>query len=678
MPTIQSSPQEDSPDDNNFPKKLKITPPTNENTATTHNQEDGIQKMNTNIQTNNQTMDVEQSHRTNTNDLRQWLRQNKPQPTNANNNSNNDNAMEIDQAQTPHSTIEDDDTIQAGTIGEERNKSRCTIKLSFTAGESAITSCLLALTEFFRQFQRLGDRKAILLPWEEANLDDLDPITQSSSVPATVAGISGYIPKFFIRRGAGRRTEYLQLHIGHVNDINDIKRDMYGWMQEQGNDIYRNMLQAERYREIGFFTNSHITMDLPRLQGVIEEKIYPIKVGLRYKAVFRGRQVEDNNTASKRVRAIHIDLDLQNFHNNFKTIMGVYGRSVSGFDDGTKMRLFAHPDLVKSDKAKGKLTKAYERQKVFLEAIMQDYSSSPLWLDTVPDGSDLPTLREMILTIKSVKFPHISLFHAVDRTWNRMRYRGEFTFLYMPHLADEAELMMKNLLTYLQHQHGDQIYNYFTTEARGDLEGDKWDAKTNQIVCSTDEYMEEDDQDDIGLEGAQSYIEEQKQKMEAAKLSTVTRPDPSAIEDKVVQMRKEAEEQITAMKNKAEAAYYKDDDSIATMEDESASIGNKSSSTTSNLTTTSRSRSRDVVNLASVQNPANIGNVNQMEAASVASSITMESLAQLQQQSSSRMDNMDSMLNQILGALKSGQVSSHPEDSSTETGSQRGGSGGEA
>ena len=73
--------------------------------------------------------------------------------------------------------------------------------------------------------------------------------------------------------------------------------------------------------------------------------------------------------------------------------------------------------------------------------------------------------------------------------------------------------MMKNLLTYLQHKHGDQIYNYFTTEARGDLEGDKWDAKTNQIVCSTDEYMEEDDQDDIGLEGAQSHIEEQKQKM---------------------------------------------------------------------------------------------------------------------------------------------------------------------
>ena len=67
----------------------------------------------------------------------------------------------------------------------------------------------------------------------------------------------------------------------------------------------------------------------------------------------------------------------------------------------------------------------------------------------------------------------------------------------------------------------------------GGLGGDKWDENTNQIACATDEHMEEDDQDDIGLEGAQPFIQEQKQKIEAAKLSNITRPDPSALEDKV-------------------------------------------------------------------------------------------------------------------------------------------------
>ena len=54
-----------------------------------------------------------------------------------------------------------------------------------------------------------------------------------------------------------------------------------------------------------------------------------------------------------------------------------------------------------------------------------------------------------------------------------MYYCGEFIFLYMLHLVDEAELMMKNLLTYLYYLYGDEIYMYFTTEAREDLEGDK-------------------------------------------------------------------------------------------------------------------------------------------------------------------------------------------------------------
>ena len=80
-----------------------------------------------------------------------------------------------------------------------------------------------------------------------------------------------------------------------------------------------------------------------------------------------------------------------------------------------------------------------------------------------------------------------------------MYYYREFTFLYMPHLADMAELMIKKLLTYLYNLYGDQIYMYFATEARENLEGDKWDVNTKQIAYDTDEYIEEDDQNDIGL-----------------------------------------------------------------------------------------------------------------------------------------------------------------------------------
>ena len=145
----------------------------------------------------------------------------------------------------------------------------------------------------------------------------------------------------------------------------------------------------------------------------------------------------------------------------------------------------------------------------------------------------------------------------------------------------------------------------------------------------------------------------------------ISRPEPLALEDKVEQIRKEAEKKIATMKNKAEAAYYKDDNSIATL------TGGKSwSSIINHLTAISHPIRREVVNLAVEQNPPNIENITQMEEALVASSITIESLAQCQQQTASRLDNMDAMLNQILGAITSGQVSSHPDKSSTETGSK--------
>ena len=78
----------------------------------------------------------------------------------------------------------------------------------------------------------------------------------------------------------------------------------------------------------------------------------------------------------------------------------------------------------------------------------------------------------------------------------------------MLHLANEAEIMMKKLLTCLQHQHRDQIYSHFTTETREDLVGDKWDDKTKRIVRATNEFMEEEDEDDICLEGVQVFMKE--------------------------------------------------------------------------------------------------------------------------------------------------------------------------
>ena len=150
---------------------------------------------------------------------------------------------------------------------------------------------------------------------------------------------------------------------------------------------------------------------------------------------------------------------------------------------------------------------------------MQDYSSSILFLDIVPDDSSLPMLRTMILDIKSMVLSNISLFYSVDQMWNHIRYRGEFTFLYLLYLVQETELIMKNLLTYLRHKYREEILLYFTDTAKEEVQGDKWDSKNNQIIYVTSKFIEKEDLDDIRLLEAQSFIDMQKKEMEEAKQS---------------------------------------------------------------------------------------------------------------------------------------------------------------
>ena len=59
----------------------------------------------------------------------------------------------------------------------------------------------------------------------------------------------------------------------------------------------------------------------------------------------------------------------------------------------------------------------------------------------------------------------------------------------MLHLADEAELMMQNLLIFLRHKYGDNILLYFLEEAKEEVSGDKWDSGHNRIVYATDEFI---------------------------------------------------------------------------------------------------------------------------------------------------------------------------------------------
>ena len=86
------------------------------------------------------------------------------------------------------------------------------------------------------------------------------------------------------------------------------------------------------------------------------------------------------------------------------------------------------------------------------------------------------------------------------------------------------------------------------------------------MIYSTDGFIEEKKKEFIRLEGAQIYIEEYKRAIEVKNTITV-RPDIATLEEKLVAVQSEVSVTIAKM-IKNEAALYKDEDSIVTIDND--------------------------------------------------------------------------------------------------------------
>ena len=131
---------------------------------------------------------------------------------------------------------------------------------------------------------------------------------------------------------------------------------------------------------------------------------------------------------------------------------------------------------------------------------------------------------------------------------------------------------------------------------------------------------EEAEEDKVGFDKAKAYIKNQKKVMEEAK-QAAKRLELSK-EDKLAVVRKEAADKVNAMTNKAAAAYYKDENLVAIIEeriDLVPIIGASTSSPKSLVTTATLTTTSNRVKRKSISNIPN-------DETSVASSITIELL----------------------------------------------------
>ena len=342
-----------------------------------------------------------------------------------------------------------------------------------------------------------------------------------------------------------------------------------------------------------------------------------------------------------------------------KILSNTFGKSVSGFQDGRKMRFFASLKNAKSATTRASIRKAIERQRFFATEVKRDYFNDIAHLDVIPTGSSLPTMQEMIGQIKSIQFPHLKMIHSVDETWKKMTYKGDFTYLVMPHIEEEAELMMSNLLPFMRYKYGDDVLEYFTASAKELSMDDKWDPVTQRVICMVDinAEMEEED-DELGFKEAMQFIKERNEetdKLSIAATEKVTRPELNSAQTNL-QVQMEAAAKFNAMTNAAEAAYYKDDDSISTME-------SFRTEATSPRTSTQTINNSHTHNTSRVQANDDTTHQSRTENLSVTSSLTMESFTNLQNQviqQDSKLIHIEQLIGKVAEVVLKGNQASQP------------------
>jgi len=160
--------------------------------------------------------------------------------------------------------------------------------------------------------------------------------------------------------------------------------------------------------------------------------------------------------------------------------------------------------------------------------------------------------------------------------------------------------------------------------------------------------MEEEFEDDISLIEAQSFMEAIK-KEEAKKKEEIKRPE---VEEDLEKKLKEAEDEAAKVidnMNKAEAVFYRDEDSIATIDIETLQNTTKE---TSQVATAVKNKSTSAAR--------NVGDDQ-----SVASSITIKLLIWKQSKIDARIDRVDDILSKILLHLQSSVVSSQTKNNNS-------------
>ena len=382
-----------------------------------------------------------------------------------------------------------DDASEATENIENINKdlycTRVDVRVKVPPHSNPEEKTVQVLQEFLQKLQSY-DPKVRIAPWHERNTSL--PIHLPSDFIPRPSELEKFFPRIFFKEEGF--TWYSGVRLIHSLPIQDLRQDMVRWLKREGHGLFERMLQVADTAEIGWLVYSTWQMETAVLAQAIESTI-KIPIGLRWKQISQGKR--ERLPPDQQVKALHVEVALENRVIAQKALLSVYGRKNSGkYPNGIRMRFALPIHAAHNLTSKAKLERLRARQQVWVNKYEKGFSWEISQLDH-PIGSNLPTLRQALLKIMSTSDPSFPVFHSVDRSTYK---ESGICFQFLPELSEEARMTISNLVPLMKHQYGPSALKLFSPSAVERMEGCQWDPNLRMVIGQFDDeiaFLDEDD-----------------------------------------------------------------------------------------------------------------------------------------------------------------------------------------
>lgn len=339
-----------------------------------------------------------------------------------------------------------------------------------------------------------ADPKAIIPSYLELDRNDKNIPDISSALPVSTIDSFHSLKKYFFRMSSRNEAgnSWCSVILALSVPYSQFMDKVHYSLENQSFSLWPKASDNENAVDLGWLLYSTRQQDEERLAALLSA-LTGDNLGVKWKPVRTSsgpNRKKDPEDSSEKIHALHVECASDQVQEVRKKLSLWYDSSSTLFPDGTKMRLVPTFHSVLSSANISKFASCLACQSAMAAGMASGTTwemATNLMLDT-KDPSTNKSFRQIMMAIKPVDMPDVSLFHTIDKQW---RSDNVVTFTFRPKHESEARSFIAGLIPFLRDEGHSYFLKMFSPEAQQRHLSSRWNPATRQVTSVEEEELGE-------------------------------------------------------------------------------------------------------------------------------------------------------------------------------------------